>query len=84
MQTATVREIRNSFPKVLRHIRNGESVAITSRRKVVATLTPPSLPAAPRRRKFWANLPDRMAELKKLPRLAVSGSELTAQERDRY
>lgn len=41
MKTATVRQLRNQFPAVLRLLRNGESVAITSRRKIVATLAPP-------------------------------------------
>ncbi len=84
MKTATVREIRNAFPKVLRHIRNGESVSITSRRKVVATLTPPSTRKVQRRVRPWANLRDRLSELQKTPMVAVSGAELLAQERDRY
>lgn len=83
MKTATVRQIRNSFPEVLRHIRNGETVAITSRRKVVATLTPPPVPKAPKRTRPWANLPTRLAELQKQPMLAVSGVDLLTQERDR-
>ena len=84
MKTATVREIRNAFPKVLRHIRNGESVSITSRRKVVATLTPPSRLKVQRRVRPWANLHDRLSELQKTPMVAVSGAEMLAQERDRY
>ena len=84
MRTATVREIRNAFPKVLRHIRNGESVAITSRRHIVATLTPPSTPKAAKGARPWANLSERLSELQKTPMVAVSGAELLAQERDRY
>ncbi len=84
MKTATVRQIRNAFPEVLRHIRNGESVAITSRRKVVATLTPPAAPKAASRARPWANLPARLAELQQQPMLAVSGAELVAEGRERY
>jgi len=84
MKTATVRQIRNSFPEVLRHIRNGESVAITSRRKIVATLTPPIEPKAPKRTRPWANLATRLTELQKQPMLAISGADLVTQERDRY
>jgi len=84
MKTATVREIRNAFPRVLRHIRNGETVAITSRRKIVATLTPPPAAKASKRVRPWANLPARRAELQQQPMLAVSGADLVAQDRDRY
>lgn len=84
MKTATVRQVRNAFPEVLRHIRNGETVAITSRRKVVATLTPPTAPKAPRPTRPWASLSARLAELQKTPMLAVSGADLVTQDRDRY
>ena len=84
MKTASVREVRNAFPKVLRHILNGESVAITSRRRIVATLTPPTPAELPPHTKPWAKLPARLAELQKQPMLAVSGAELLAQDRDRF
>ena len=84
MKTATVRQIRNAFPSVLRLIRNGESVAITSRRKVVATLTPPATQKPVRRSRPWADLDARLAELQLQPMLTVSGADLIAQERDRY
>ena len=83
MKTATVRQIRNAFPSVLCLIRNGESVAITSRRKVVATLTPPAMQKPMRRSRLWADLDARLAELQQLPMLAVSGADLLAQDRDR-
>jgi antitoxin (DNA-binding transcriptional repressor) of toxin-antitoxin stability system len=38
MKTASVREIRLRFPAVLKAVKDGETVAITSRRKIVATL----------------------------------------------
>ena len=84
MKTATVRQIRNSFPAVLRLIRNGESVSITSRRKVVATLSPPLIQRAPKSERPWANIDAHMTELQKQPKLPVSGAEMLAQDRDRY
>jgi antitoxin (DNA-binding transcriptional repressor) of toxin-antitoxin stability system len=84
MKTATVRQIRNAFPSVLRIIRNGESVAITSRRKVVATLIPPTANKTARRIRPWANLEARFAAIQKQPMLRLSGAEMLAEERDRY
>jgi len=84
MKTATVRQIRNAFPSVLRLIRNGETVEITSRRKVVATLTPPTIKKGARRLHPWADLDARLAELQQLPMLPVSGADMLAQDRDRY
>jgi antitoxin (DNA-binding transcriptional repressor) of toxin-antitoxin stability system len=53
MKTASVREIRQNFPRVMEWIADGESVAVTMRRKVVARLipettnTPPQKPEVP-------------------------------------
>ncbi len=44
MKTASVRDIRQNFPAVMRWIEEGENVAITMRRKVVARLIPESAP----------------------------------------
>ena len=84
MKTATVRQVRNAFPEVLRHIRNGETVAITSRRKVVANLTPPTAPSKAKKRSAWSTISTRLAELQKQPMLAASGAELLGQDRDRF
>ncbi len=84
MKTATVRQIRNAFPSVLRLIRNGESVLITSRRQVVATLSPPAVQKAIRKTRPWANLDVRLAELQRQQMLPLSGADLLAQDRDRY
>ena len=54
MKTASVRDIRLSFGRRLKSVQDGESVAITSRRKVVATLCPP--PAAKPAKRPWAGL----------------------------
>jgi prevent-host-death family protein len=40
MKTISHRELRNNSAKVLREVENGESVAITNRGEVVATLVP--------------------------------------------
>jgi antitoxin (DNA-binding transcriptional repressor) of toxin-antitoxin stability system len=84
MKTATVRQIRNAFPAVLKLIRNGESVAITSRRKVVATLTPPVIKKTARRQRPWRDLNARMKTLLQQPMLPISGAEMLAQDRDRF
>ncbi len=59
MKTASVREIRNKFPSVLRLVQHGETIAITSRRKIVATLSPP-LKSGPAQQP-WADLAERFA-----------------------
>ena len=41
MKTATVRELRNEFPRVEAWVHEGESVAISKRGKIIATLSPP-------------------------------------------
>ena len=84
MKTATVRQIRNSFPAVLKLIRNGESVAITSRRKVVATLTPTKVTRPARLPRPWHDLDARMETLMQQPMLPISGADMLAQDRDRF
>jgi antitoxin (DNA-binding transcriptional repressor) of toxin-antitoxin stability system len=84
MKTATVRQIRNAFPAVLKLIRNGESVAITSRRKVVATLTPPKVTRPARLPRPWHDLDARMETLMQQPMLPISGADMLAQDRDRF
>jgi len=59
MKTDSVREIRLAFPAVLKAVKDGETVAITSRRKVVATLGPP--PTDPARKRPWSDLESRLA-----------------------
>jgi antitoxin (DNA-binding transcriptional repressor) of toxin-antitoxin stability system len=44
MKTASVRDIRQNFPAIMRWIEEGENVAITMRRKVVARLVPERAP----------------------------------------
>jgi antitoxin (DNA-binding transcriptional repressor) of toxin-antitoxin stability system len=42
MKTATVRELRNDFPRIEAWVHEGESVSISKRGKVIATLVPAS------------------------------------------
>jgi prevent-host-death family protein len=53
MKTATVADLRNRFPRVLRWIEDGEEVELTRRGKVVALLSPPR-----RRRTRKFRMPD--------------------------
>lgn len=48
MRTATVRELRNEFPRIEAWVHEGESIAITKRGKVIATLVPALGEVAPR------------------------------------
>jgi len=78
MRTASVRQIRLAFPSLLRAVKNGESVVITSRRKAVATLCPP--PQAPSARKPWSDLGERLAAQPERPALDLAG--LLSEDRD--
>lgn len=40
MKTATVRELRNEFPRIEAWVHEGESILISKRGKVIATLVP--------------------------------------------
>jgi antitoxin (DNA-binding transcriptional repressor) of toxin-antitoxin stability system len=40
MKSATVRELRNEFPRIEAWVHEGESVSISKRGKVIATLVP--------------------------------------------
>ena len=40
MKTATVRELRNDFPRIEAWVHEGESINISKRGKVIATLIP--------------------------------------------
>jgi antitoxin (DNA-binding transcriptional repressor) of toxin-antitoxin stability system len=47
MKTATVRQLRTAFPRIESWLAEGETVAITKRKKVVANLSPPPRPVKP-------------------------------------
>jgi antitoxin (DNA-binding transcriptional repressor) of toxin-antitoxin stability system len=61
MKTASVRDLRQDFPRVLAWVRAGEEVVITMRRQAVARLVPYL-----RKRKVKRPLPDIAARLGKL------------------
>lgn len=44
MKTASVRDLRQNFPRIMAWIADGEQVVITMRRKIVARLIPEQLP----------------------------------------
>lgn len=61
MKTASIREVRHDFSRILEWVAGGEEVAITKRRQTVARL----LPAA-RRKAARGKMPDVTARLKKV------------------
>lgn len=77
MKTASVREIRLSFPSVLKAVKDGETVAITSRRKVVATLCPP--PHAPAKKRLWGDIDSRLSAQ---PKRSLNLAAILSADRD--
>lgn len=61
MKTATVRELRNEFPRIEMWVREGESINISKRGKIIATLIPATHNAANGNR---VPKPDIMARLR--------------------
>ena len=61
MKTASIREVRHDFGRILEWVANGEEVAITKRRETVARLLP-----AVRKKKVRAKMPDVVARLQKV------------------
>lgn len=79
MNKASVRDLRYSFKKIERLLREGQEIEITKRRRVIARLLPES--------RGNAKMPDFAKRLKAIygdQVLAVSGSEIVAYDRDRY
>lgn len=84
MKTVTVRDLRYDFPKVERMLREGKSLRITKRGKVIAKLEPEAENGVVPGR---APLPDFEARLKEIygdRKLDVSGAELISWDRDRW
>lgn len=80
MKQASVRDLRYNFPAVERMLRQGETIEITKRKRVIGTLTPAAPPVKPQ-------MPDFMARLKRIwgnRKFKPTGAELIARERDRY
>jgi antitoxin (DNA-binding transcriptional repressor) of toxin-antitoxin stability system len=61
MKTASIREVRHDFSRILEWVTSGEEVAITKRRETVARLLP-----ATRRKITRVKMPDVTARLKKV------------------
>jgi antitoxin (DNA-binding transcriptional repressor) of toxin-antitoxin stability system len=61
MKTASVRDLRQDFPRILGWLEAGEEVAITRRRQAIATLVP-----RPRKKHARRPLPDLGARLRKV------------------
>jgi antitoxin (DNA-binding transcriptional repressor) of toxin-antitoxin stability system len=76
MKTMSVRDLRYRFPQVEAHLREGEAIAITKRKRVIARLVPERpAPSKP---------PDFSAMLKTIygkRKMKVSGAELVAMQR---
>jgi prevent-host-death family protein len=69
MKTASIREVRHDFSRILEWVADGEEVAITKRRQTVARLLP-----ATRRKAARRKMPDVAARLKKVfGRKMISG-----------
>jgi antitoxin (DNA-binding transcriptional repressor) of toxin-antitoxin stability system len=61
MKTASIREVRHDFSRILDWVANGEEVAITKRHKTVARLLP-----ATQKNTTRAKVPDVSARLRKV------------------
>ena len=79
MKTASVRDIRQNFPKVLAWISDGEQVAITLRRKVVARLVPEQVPVRSK-----AKAPDFSAISRQIFGEKIFKDDLMEDEREGY
>lgn len=61
MRTASIREVRHDFSRILEWVAGGEEVAITKRRETVARLLPPA-----RKKSARVPMPDVSARLQKV------------------
>jgi antitoxin (DNA-binding transcriptional repressor) of toxin-antitoxin stability system len=61
MKTASVRDLRQNFPRILAWIEAGEEVAITMRRQAIARLVP-----LPRKKQPKSPMPDIADRLKRV------------------
>ena len=78
MKTATVRQLRHDFGSVFAWVEQGEPVEISRRGKVIALLSPPTVPKAvrPRRR------PDFAARLKRIFGDLILPGDAVVEERE--
>jgi antitoxin (DNA-binding transcriptional repressor) of toxin-antitoxin stability system len=76
MKIMSVRDLRYRFPQVEAHLRDGEAIAITKRKRVIARLVPERPPVR--------KSPDFSAMLKTIygkRKMKISGAELVALQR---
>lgn len=76
MKTMSVRDLRYRFPQVEAHLRDGEAIAITKRKRVIARLVP--------EKPVERATPDFSAMLKAIygrRKMKVSGAALVAGQR---
>ncbi len=79
MKSATVRDLRYHFSQIEARLQKGEEVEIRKRRRVIAKL----LPVRPKREGY----PDFAAIRKEIfgdKKVRQTGTDLVAEERDRY
>jgi antitoxin (DNA-binding transcriptional repressor) of toxin-antitoxin stability system len=79
MKSMSIRDLRYRFPQVEAHLREGEAIAITKRKRVIARLVP--------ERPVARKAPDFMAMLKRIygnKKTKVTGAELVAMQRGEY
>jgi antitoxin (DNA-binding transcriptional repressor) of toxin-antitoxin stability system len=79
MKRASVRDLRYSFNKIERMLRQGQEVEITKRRRVIARLLPEAQEPA--------RMPDFMGRLRRIygnQMPTVTGAEIIAEDRERY
>ncbi len=79
MKTATVREVRQNFGRLLDWINSGEEITITMHRKAVARITP--LAQVKAKKPVW---PDFQARQKAVFGVKTLKSSLVTTERDSY
>jgi len=81
MKSVSVRDIRYRFSEVEDHLRHGETIQLTKRRRVIARLTPVKPPTRHK------SPPDFMALLRKIygNKIAkISGADMISEQRGRY
>lgn len=81
MTRASVRDLRYSFKKIERLLRQGEEIQITHRRRVIGRLIPERDQDTP------AEVPDFLERLRVIygdRALSVTGADLVAEDRSRY
>lgn len=79
MKTATVRQLRNTFPAILRRVERGETVTITKRGQAVATIAPLARRKASRP---WVDRQERLLALFPEPIKGATMGEILSHDRD--